>query len=406
MDRTPQRYGGDMERYGERFLHIDMDAFFVEVERRRDPSLIGKPVVVGGLGPRGVVASASYEARTYGVHSAMPIVEARRLCPHGRFVAPSHGAYGEVSDEVFAIFRSFTPLVEGLSVDEAFLDISGLRLHYDTPADVGAALRRTVREEVGLPASVGIAAVKFISKLASEEAKPDGMHIVPAGTELDFLHPMPVRRLWGVGQATHATLEALGIGTIGDLSHVPEALLAKRLGPSLARHLSQLALANDPRQVEPGAGAKSISVEETYDEDLTAEEEIKQNLLRLCDRVATRLHRSGVVGRVVSLKVRFGDFETVSRSETMPAEIGAAPAIWDEAQRLLDRIDRGRRGVRLLGVGLSGLTEAAEPRQLALGEPSRQAAADAVEVVRDKFGDDAVFRASFIPGADEKPRDR
>ncbi|MDJ0664496.1 MAG: DNA polymerase IV [Acidimicrobiia bacterium] len=395
-----------MERYGERFLHIDMDAFFVEVERRRDPSLIGKPVVVGGLGPRGVVASASYEARRHGVHSAMPIVEARRLCPHGRFVAPSHGVYGEVSEEVFAIFRSFTPLVEGLSVDEAFLEISGLRLHFATPGDVGSALRAKVREELGLPASVGISAVKFISKLASEEAKPDGMHIVPAGTELEFLHPMPVRRLWGVGEATRVTLDALGVATIGDLTGVPESLLVKRLGPSLARHLSRLAMGVDPREVEPGTGAKSISVEETYDVDLSDDDEIRQSVLRLCDRLATRLHRSGHLGKVVSLKVRFGDFETVSRSETMPTEVGSATAIWDEAQRLLNRVDRRGRGVRLLGVGVAGLADAGEPHQLALGEGPREAAADVVETVRDRFGDDAVLRASFIPRTDQKRRDR
>jgi len=395
-----------MERYAERFLHIDMDAFFVEVERLRDPGLIGKPVVVGGLGPRGVVASASYEARRYGVHSAMPIVAAQRLCPHGRFVAPNHEAYGMVSEEVFAIFRSFTPLVEALSVDEAFLDISGLRLHYATPGDVGSALRAKVRDELGLPASVGIAAVKFIAKLASEEAKPNGMRIVPMGSELAFLHPMPARRLWGVGQATHVTLEELGVATIGDLAEIPESLLGKRLGPSLAHHLSTLAMGIDPRQVEPGGGVKSISVEETYDEDLTDDEQIRGHLQRLCDRLATRLHRSGYVGRVLSLKLRFGDFETVNRSETLRVGVGAATAISDEARRLLDRIERGRRGVRLLGVSLSGLAAAEEPRQLKLGEPRREVAADVVETVRDRFGEDAVLRASSIPKADQKPRDR
>lgn len=186
-----------MHGFAERFLHVDMDAFFVEVERRRDPRLVGKPVVVGGLGRRGVVASASYEARARGVHSAMPIGQARRLCPHAIFVPPSHGVYGEVSGEVFAVFREFTPLVEGLSVDEAFLDVAGLRLHYESPVAAATALREMVRAEVGLPASVGISAVKFISKLASEDAKPDGLLLVAAGEELEYLHPMSVRRLWG-----------------------------------------------------------------------------------------------------------------------------------------------------------------------------------------------------------------
>ncbi len=399
------RYREGMRRFAERFLHIDMDAFFVEVERRRDPSLIGKPVIVGGLGRRGVVASASYEARARGVHSAMPIGEARRLCPHARFVPPSHSDYGAVSRDVFAVFRSFSPLVEGLSVDEAFLDIAGLRLHYETPAAAGTALRERIRAELGLPASVGISAVKFISKLASDAAKPDGLLVVAAGTELDFLHPMPVRRLWGVGEATRVSLEALGVKTIGDLAGVPETLLVKRLGPSLAHHLSRLASAVDPRSVESGSQTKSVSVEETYNDDLESDLEIENNLLRLCDRLASRLHRAGYAGRVVSLKVRFADFETVSRSETVPMEVAATPAIWDEARRLLERVDRGGRGVRLLGIGVSGLVDATEPRQLSLDDRPRDAAAEAVEEVRERFGDDAVFRASFIRNDAEKPRD-
>ncbi len=321
-------YGGEMRRFAERFLHIDMDAFFVEVERQRDPTLVGKPVVVGGLGRRGVVASASYEARAHGIHSAMPIGEARRLCPHARFVPPTHGAYGAVSREVFAVFRSFSPAVEGLSVDEAFLDISGLRLHHETPAAAGAVLRERIRSELGLPASVGIAAVKFISKLASDDAKPDGLLVVPAGSELSYMHPMPVRRLWGVGEATRVSLEALGVETIGQLGDVPESMLVKRLGPSLARHLSQLADGIDPRGVEPDSSTKSISVEETYDEDLDSEAAIANNILRLCDRVASRLHRAGYTGRVITLKVRFGDFTTVTRSETVLAETSTATAIW------------------------------------------------------------------------------
>lgn len=383
-----------------------MDAFFVEVERKRDPSLIGKAVIVGGLGKRGVVASASYEARARGVHSAMPIGEARRLCPHARFVPPSHGEYGAVSSDVFAVFRSFSPLVEGLSVDEAFLDIAGLRLHYETPAAAGIALRQRVRDEVGLPASVGISAVKFVSKLASDAAKPDGLLVVAAGDELDFLHPMPVRRLWGVGEATRVSLEALGVKSIGDLAGVPEALLARRLGPSLARHLSQLASGIDQRDVEPGSQTKSISVEETYNDDLESDAQIENNLLRLCDRLASRLHRAGYTGRVVNLKVRFGDFETLSRSETVEMDVAATPAIWDEARRLLKRVDRAGRGVRLLGIGVSGLVDATQPRQLSLDDRPRDAAAEAVEEVRDRFGDDAVFRASFIKNDAKKPGDR
>ena len=402
---APNDYGDWMRRFAERFLHIDMDAFFVEVERQRDSTLIGKPVVVGGLGRRGVVASASYEARAHGVRSAMPIGEARLLCPHARFVPPTHGAYGTVSREVFAVFRSFSPVVEGLSVDEAFLDISGLRLHHETPAAAGAVLRERIRNELGLPASVGISAVKFISKLASDDAKPDGLLVIPAGSELDYLQPMPVRRLWGVGEATRVSLEALGVETIGQLADVPERVLVKRLGPSLAQHLSRLAAGIDPRGVEPDSSTKSVSVEETYDEDLESESVIANNILRLCDRLASRLHRAGYAGRVVTLKVRFGDFVTVTRSETLLAETAAATAIWDEARRLIERVDRAGRGVRLLGIGVSGLVTVDEPQQLSLDDRPREAAASVVEEVRDRFGDDAVIRASLIPQERRKPRD-
>ncbi len=335
----------------------------------------------------------------------MPMGEARRLCPHARFIPPSHGAYGAVSAEVFAVFRSFTPLVEGLSVDEAFLDIAGLRLHHESPDAVGAALRARIRDEVGLPASVGISAVKFISKLASDAAKPDGQLVVAAGSELDFLHPMPVRRLWGVGEATRVTLETLGVKTVGDLAGVPEPLLVKRIGPSLARHLSQLAAAIDPREVEPDSKTKSISVEETYDHDLESDGDIERNMLRLCDRLASRLHRAGYVGRVVTVKVRFASFETFTRSETVVDDVGSTPAIWDEARRLLQRVERAGRGVRLLGVGVSGLAAADAPQQLSLDDRPKDKAAEVVEEVRDRYGDNAVFRASFLGQDGQKRRD-
>lgn len=391
-------------KFAERFLHIDMDAFFVEVERQRDPSLIGVPVVVGGLGRRGVVASASYEARMAGVRSAMPIGEARRRCPRARFVPPSHSTYGEVSAEVFEVFHSFTPKVEGLSVDEAFLDISGLRFHYESPAEAGQELRSRVRTKIGLPASVGISAVKFVSKLASDAAKPDGLLVVPAGEELAFLHPMPVRRLWGVGEATRATLDGMGIKTVGDIAEAPDGILASRLGPSLASHLQRLASGLDDREVEPGGEAKSVSVEETYSEDLMLEEDIEQAILGLCDRLSSRLHRSGYVGTTVMLKVRFGDFETVTRSLTVDDPVERTPAILDAVRTLYRRIDRSRRGLRLLGVGISSLTKAGTPRQLTLDDQPREVAATAVEQVRDRFGDSAVFPASLMQSEANKHR--
>jgi DNA polymerase-4 len=398
-------YGGRMRDFVERFLHIDMDAFFVEVERKKDPSLRGLPVVVGGLGRRGVVASASYEARAAGVHSAMPIGEARRLCPRARFVPPDHTSYSEVSHNVFDVFRGFTPLVEGLSVDEAFLDISGLRLHYASPAAAGEELRLRIRSEVGLPASVGISAVKFISKLASDAAKPDGLLVVDAGSELAFLHRMPVRSLWGVGEATRASLEALAVATIGDLAAVPERVLVSRLGPSLAHHLSQLANGIDRREVEPGGGAKSISVEETYSDDLESDESIERALLRLCDRLSSRMRRSGYAGHTVNLKIRFGDFETHTRSLTFAEPAETTPAFWEAAQELFTRIDRGGRGVRLLGIGASGLAAADQPRQLSLESQPRNVAAGVVEDVRERFGDEAVFPASLMPHEVKERRD-
>jgi DNA polymerase-4 len=393
-----------MHRFDERFLHVDMDAFFVEVERLRNPRLIDVPVIVGGLGRRGVVASASYEARELGVHSAMPIGEARRLCPNGRFVPPDHGSYLKASERAFALFRSFTPQVESLSVDEAFLDISGLRLHYATPLAVGEALRAEIRNRLGLPASVGIAAVKFVSKLASDSAKPNGLLLIDAGKERAFLHPMPVRRLWGVGEATHAALESLGVATIGDLAAIPEDILVKRLGPSLAAHLSHLAAGEDLREVEPGEGAKSISVEHTYDNDLQSSDEVARALLRLCTRLAGRLHRAGKAGHTLTLKVRYDDFATTTRSETLREPIAAGSAIWDESKVLLERAQIGRRGIRLLGVGVSGLVDAAAPQQLTLEPSSRTVAAETVEKVRKRFGDDSVLPASLIVDRPHKGR--
>jgi DNA polymerase-4 len=335
----------------------------------------------------------------------MPIGAARRLCPHAVFLPPSHGVYGETSREVFRVFNQFTPLVEALSVDEAFLDVSGLRRHYPSPVAAAGALRQRIRDELGLPASVGISAVKFISKLASDDAKPDGYLLVPAGDESAYLHPMPVQRLWGVGAATHATLEAMGVETVGDLAAVPEAHLARRVGPSMAGHLTRLAAAIDPRRVEPDDKTKSVSVEETYDEDLATDEEISNALLRLCDRLATRLHRSGYAGRVLTLKIRFGDFSTFTRSETVTVELAATTAIWDEARRLLKRVERTGRGVRLLGVGVSGLVAVSSPHQLTLEGAPRDTAATIVEEVRGRFGENAVVRASLIGQNRKKRRD-
>ena len=373
-----------------------MDAFFVEVERRRRPELRGVAVVVAGLGGRGVVTSASYEARRCGVASAMPTVHARRLCPQARFLPPDHRAYSGASEEVFAVFASFTPVVEPVSVDEAFLDIAGLRLTYPSPEAVGGALRAAVRELTGLPASVGLATSKLLAKLASRAAKPDGMRLVPAGEEAEFLRPLPVRALWGVGEATQARLEELGVRTVGDLAAMPRDLLERRLGPALGTHLGDLARAHDPRPVEGGGAAKSISVEETFAVDLEGRPALEEELLRLSDRLAGRLRSAGATARVVSLKVRFSDFTTIGRSRTLPAAVGTAQDLYRAALGLLDRAGVGRRRVRLLGLAGEGLEEAEAQRQLPLERRPWEEVEAAVGRVRERFGRDAVRRARLV----------
>jgi DNA polymerase-4 len=377
----------------EPILHVDMDAFFVEVERLRRPELRDRPVLVGGLGPRAVVAAASYEARTFGVGSAMPMVEARRRCPQAVLVPPDQTEYRAASELVFDVLRSFTPLVEGLSVDEAFLDISGLRLHFDDPLSIAEAIRRSLKKEVGLPASVGCATNKFIAKIASDDAKPDGVLRVPAGTESAFLSPMSVRRLWGVGEASFAGLEVLGISTVADVMAATEASLRHRLGESLGRHLWELAHGRDERPVVPRSAAKSISVEHTYPRDLTSDRLIEDEVFKHCNALSGRLVRAGVRARTVTLKVRFGDFTTITRSLTIAGGVKHGNALWDVSRTLLERIDRAGQGVRLLGVAGGELNATSEPRQLSMTDEGRSAAATAAEQVRARFGADAVVPA-------------
>ncbi len=392
--------------FAEPIAHVDMDAFFVEVERLRRPELVGRPVVVGGTGPRGVVASASYEARRRGVSSAMPMVHATRLCPGAVVVPPDHTEYRRASREVFAVLESFTPHVEPLSVDEAFLDISGLRLHYDDPASVGEAIRSEIANTTGLPSSVGIATSKFIAKLASREAKPAGLKVVPSGTETAFLHPMPVRALWGVGEATYARLEELGIVTVEDLAAFPRDALERRLGSSLGVHLADLANAHDPRSVTGAGSAQSISVEATYDTDLTDPDEVDRALLRHADRLARRLRTAGYAARTIQLKLRRSDFSTVTRRQTLAAPIDNAHALLDVARELLTRAGGTQAPIRLLGLGGDGLVPSGDPRQLDLVEDRWDDVEQAVDDVRTRFGGDAVERARLVdppPSGDPRP---
>ncbi len=373
-----------------------MDSFFVEVERLHDDSLRGIPVAVGGTGPRGVIASASYEARQFGVRSAQPTAMALKACPHLVVVHPSHGRYGEVSARVFEIFRSFTPLVEGLSLDEAFLDVSGLRRHFGSPIEVGQKVRETIKGELGLPSSVGVAANKLVAKLASEAAKPDGLKHVPVREQTSFLDSLKVTALPGVGPATLASLQRLGIVTVADLAAIPEPTLARAIGPTHAHHLHQLASGQDSRPVQPDIEAKSISVEETYPKDLEGIEVLETALLAHAHRLSMRLRRSGVAARTVTLKVRYAGFETVTRSRTGEKAIQG----WRDLSRIGGAMLRELapdRPVRLLGLGGSGLVRAGEIGQLDLeGSAEWDRVEDAVSSIRDRFGDAAINPARLI----------
>jgi DNA polymerase-4 len=391
-------------------LHVDMDAFFVSVELLRRPELRGLPVVVGGRGDRGVVAAASYEARHYGIHSAMPSTRARRLCPHAVFLPGDHALYSKVSARVMALFRSVTPLVEPISLDEAFLDVTGaLRVLGPAPA-IAHRLREEVRASEGLTCSVGVATTKMVAKLASEAAKPKaspagpvlgrGVHVVEPGTELAFLHPLPALALWGVGPATFARLERFGVRTVGDIAELPETTLVSALGAAHGRHLHRLAHAVDERDVVAEQRPKSIGHEETFATDRYEHGRLAREIVRMADAVAGRLRRHELAGRTVTLKVRFGDFRTITRSVTAPGPLDEGPAIARSARALLDEIDPSP-GVRLLGVSVSGLVPGGV-RQLSLDDaaaPSWREASGAVDAIRERFGDAAIGPASTVgPG--------
>jgi DNA polymerase-4 len=383
-------------------LHVDMDAFFVSVELLDRPELRGHPVVVGGDGDRGVVAAASYEARAYGVHSAMPSVQARRLCPQAVFIAGRHGRYSEVSARVMAIFRDVTPLVEPLSLDEAFLDVAAAVRRLGPAPQIAAHIRERVLSEEGLTCSVGVAGTKFVAKLATETAKPkasptgprfgSGVAVVEPADTLAFLRPLPVEALWGVGPATLAKLERMGVATVGDLADLPEGNLVAALGRSQGRHLHALANGHDPRMVEPERKMKSIGHEETFARDHHRRSTLDRELVGFADAVATRLRAQGVVGRTVQIKVRFGDFRTITRSSSLPEAVDDAPTLLHTAKALLDQVDP-TPGVRLLGLSVSGLIEDGA-RQLTLDDAARgpgwQEAGRTVDEIRARFGSDAI----------------
>jgi DNA polymerase-4 len=388
-------------------LHVDMDAFFAAVELRTRPELVGKPVIVAGSGPRSVVTSANYPAREFGVRAAMPAAVARRLCPQAVFIPPTHGLYGEVSRGVMAIFRELTPLVEPMSLDEAFLDVSGaLRRLQATPADLAALVRRRVRAEHGIACSVGVAGVKFVAKLASGMAKPDGVVVVPVDQTLAFLHPLPISALWGVGKRTEESLLRLGLTTIAEVAAAPLPRLRRAVGNAAAEHLHALANAQDERGVVLDNPDKSIGAEHTFDTDQSDPRLLERELLRLSERVAASLRAKKVRGRTVSIKVRFADFRTITRARTLASATDVARAIHSTAVALLTEAVSGAE-IRLIGVRVEGLAGADAPEQLTFerAEPRWRDAEVAADVARSKFGAAAIRPASLLsPTPGEPPR--
>jgi len=383
-----------------------MDAFYASVELRSRPDLAGTPVIVGGLGSRSVVLSATYEARAFGVHSAMPMMRARRLCPQATVIPPTPGAYAEASRGVMEIFRSVTPLVEPLALDEAFLDVGGARRRLGGARAIGELIRARVVDEQGITCSVGVAATKFVAKLASARAKPDGLLVVPRDATVEFLHPLPVGALWGVGERTEEALTRLGLRTIGDIAHTPATTLRRALGPAAGAHLSALAWGRDDRRVSAHEPDKSIGAEETFARDVDDPAVVRRELLRLADRTAARLRATDQVGRTVSIKVRFADFTTITRAKTLREPTDVARVVFDTARGLYDALGLERARIRLVGVRVEGLTAAgATPRQLALGGAGEEwrAAERAADRAAARFGAGAVQPATLVRPAQHHP---
>jgi len=382
-------------------LHADLDAFFASVEQRDDPRLRGLPVIVGA----GVVLAASYEAKAYGIRTAMGGARARRLCPTAVVVRPRMSAYSEASKAVFEVFEDTTPLVEGISIDEAFLDVRGLERLAGSATEIAVRLRRDVLERVGLPITVGVARTKFLAKVASGVAKPDGLLVVPTDRELSFLHPLPVERLWGVGEATARKLRERGIRTVGEVARVPKPALVATLGPAAGRQLHALAHNRDPRPVHVGRRRGSIGSQHALGRNERSRDAVDAVLLAIVDRVTRRMRAAGRVGRTVLLRLRFGDFSRATRSHTLPCATAHTETILFAARWLLAAAmpEIERRGLTLVGIAVGNL-ENAPPVQLAVSyRPKGSADLDAaLDEVRDRFGHKAITRAVLI-GRGERP---
>jgi DNA polymerase-4 len=377
-------------------LHVDMDAFYASVEQHDTPALRGKPVIVGGSSRRGVVLAASYEVRPFGVHSAMPMGEALRRAPHAIVVPPRHDRYMDVSAQAFGIFRRFTPLVEPLSPDEAFLDVTASRALFGDGEAIAMAIKKAIRSELGLTASAGVASSKFVAKIASDLRKPDGLLVVPADDVAGFLAPLPIERMWGVGPKTAPRMRALGLATLGDLARADPEGMARHLG-SWGEHAVHLARGEDERDVDPEAAARSIGAEMTYEEDLVGSGAIARTLLEHARKVARRMVSADVSARIVVVKVKYADFSLRTRRVTLPEPVQDTDSLHQAAVRLLDRFPLQDRRVRLTGLSVGGIVGGGPPRLLVPDGADRRTRLERVtaDIVK-RFDDRAVTRATLI----------
>jgi DNA polymerase-4 len=381
-------------------MHVDMDAFFASVELLERPELVGKPVIVGHPSARSVVTAATYEARRYGVNSAMPMALALRRCPHAIVLEPHFERYAHFSRLVMQILGEVTPHVEQLSVDEAFLDVAGARRLLGNSWQIGTALRERVYSETGLRCSAGAAATKFVAKLASSRAKPDGLLVVPEAATLDFLHPLPVSALWGVGGKSEEVLVRLGLRTVGDVAHAPVDMLRRAIGEAGAERLHELSWGRDPRTVTPGRDEKSIGHETTFETDRTDAGELHRVLLQLADGVGQRLRRSGVLGRTIAIKLRFADFTTITRSRTLAEPTDVSRRIYKAARELYDQANSSARPVRLIGVRAEQLVgDGGSALGLWDDDEDWREAEQTVDAITERFGAGAVRPAALLKPA-------
>jgi DNA polymerase-4 len=375
-------------------IHLDMDAFYPAVEVLDNPELKGKPVIVGGSKKRGVVASASYEARKFGVHSAQPIAKAIRLCPRGIFLPVRMSRYKEVSEQIFKIFYHFTPLVEPLSIDEAFLDVTGSTRLFGNPVDIAKKIKQMVFNKTGLTVSAGVAPSKFVAKIASDMEKPDGLTVVPPDRIREFLDPLPIKKMWGVGKVTQKALAGLNIRTFKELSQMPVKVLEKKFGKHGIK-MHQLSMGIDEREVMPEHDVKSIGHEETFMRDIIDANEAKKELLSLANRVSRRMRRNSVAGRTITLKVKYSDFVQITRSKTLPKSTEDSREIYSIACSLLEKTEVGKRPVRLLGISLSQLCFFGQENQFTLFEQNetsrkRKDLNKALDSLHEKHGEKSI----------------